>query len=409
MNNLLSSKHIADSMIIMPAVLMALTPFSMEESMNMSFFGYDMFVFLIIGVVAFIFRLLGKKNNKPEAEILLLFFVAVLSSLRYLFDFYFAHLTIECEFILGYILAKNIQYDKIMLKIIHYICLIMFLFILFQQVSFSMGLGFLSTGQRNVEIVDGILRAGTSAGGATFTAIFMVLLSGLIMATDRNHFYNYINLGLGVFSAIISGTRSAIIVMLLASAIYLLFTAKRHFIYVAMVFAIFLVCFFPTLQNVYEARNAEAIENYDLSSGRSWRWIEAFEEMDKDEISYIIGKGGGTVPISNYNKHIEVLASPHNAFIGVFFQFGLFGFLILLVFLYRRAKLLYRRFSIGVIVLALSVLVCWNSEVVTLSYLYAFFFWMLYFVELRLVKEEQQQKDKTNIVRNEKNRIYKRT
>jgi hypothetical protein len=377
------SGRIFDYLLIIPALIMALAPAGMEERMNIKFLGYDFFVFTFLGLFALSVRLLSHRTGSVDKCAIALALTALVFDIRFFSDNYFAHFAIGTEFVIGYLFAKNIKYTKKVLFFIYNSSFALLLLVLLQQVSFAFGLGYFSSGQQEIELTDGVYRVGTTIGGSTYTGVFVVLLAGILLVLTKSQLIRYAIILLAIFSSILSGTRSSMIVILLIGAYMLVKTKGVSNFYKIIAFVAFLVLLLPSLERVVEVRNEAAeLGGADLTSGRTERWTDLFEYMNQDQSRYLVGNGGGTVPISNHNKHIKVLASPHNGYLGMLFEYGILGLLFLLVFLYKKVRPMFGHYSEGFIALVFSLLVSWNSEVITLSFLYSFYFWLLYFVEI---------------------------
>ena len=158
MSSLIHNNRLVDVLFLIPASFQALMSYSLEERFNVKLFGYDLFVFLLLGFFPLLARAFSAKRLKIETTVFLLIILSFLASLRYIYDYYFAHVAIGIEFLLGYIFAKNISYERITILIIYYVTLIVFVLLAIQQISFSLDLGWFSTGQREIELIDGIYR-----------------------------------------------------------------------------------------------------------------------------------------------------------------------------------------------------------------------------------------------------------
>ena len=383
MAKLFNYKLMGDALLLIPAFFMALLPNSLEETFNIKLFGYDFFVFLFLGVGALLFRKRDKNKSKSRGNylLLLLSIIAFFSGLINSDDYFFAHFAIGVEFILGYLFAERISYDELFLKYIKILSFVLLALVLIQQISFAFGLDYFTTGQENqMEMAGGILRAGTTVGGATYTGIFVPLLIGIIISLTNNPYIKIAVLLIGFFSVVISGTRSAMLLMGLVG-VFLFFqsNAKIHPIIKIIAVVAFFVYIFPIMHGIVEERNFETRE--DLTSGRVERWQYLIKSMNEEPLSYLCGNGGGTVPISDYNKQIKILASPHNVYLGFLFEFGAIALLLFICFIIKKIRDLNSYFTSGVLILLASLLICWNSEVVPLAFQYSFFFWLLYFVE----------------------------
>lgn len=376
------TNNMLDYMLLLPAFLMAFVPSGMEERMNVNFLGYDLFPFVFLGFLALCIRAVGIKNVKTDIWFLMFVVFVVVFDLRFISDNYFAHVAIGTEFVGGYFFAKYINYTKWIKKVIYIATLSLLALIVLQQVSFSFGLGYFASGQQEIELIDGVYRVGTTVGGSTYTGVFVVILCGILLSLTKSQIMKCVILLITIFSTILSGTRSSMIVAIVVG-LYLIFRAKKiSNAYRIMAVAVFMVFLLPILESVVEERNEAAVYSTDITSGRTERWENMFKLMDNNSSSYLVGFGGGTVPISNYNKEIQPLSSPHNAYLGMLFQYGILGLFFLVVMLFKKTKCMFGHYSEAFITMIFSLFICWNTEVITLSFLYSFFFWLLYFTEI---------------------------
>ena len=392
--------NILSILIIIPALLMAVMPWTVESKFNIDLLGYECSLFFLIGLLAMIlmpkYYLLLSKQQKVEIILIVYLFITFISSLLSSDISFFTGWMIGIEFLLGYFFAKNIVYNKVIIKFIRWSSLLILLIILFQQTIFSFGLGWFESGAaNNVEVLDGVLRVGTSVGGSTFTGIYVVLLIGILLGNTRHYYIDIFYLFIGLISVTLSGTRSAMIILIFAF-IYLLFNKHSEVpkLYKCLSLMIIGIYIFPIIVDMFQSRSQEALRDTgDITSGRVVRWKFVFDYMNRHIENYIFGFGGGSVPISSFNVNVNPLASPHNAYLGILFQFGLFGFTLFISFLFSKVKSIVNKINTSVIILLGSLFVSFNSEVVTLNFLYSFYFWMLYY--------------KIIIDLNEKNCIYK--
>ena len=374
-------------LLFLPAFLMAFLPWSLEKDLNISICDYDLSILLIPGFIIIASKI-RNRYSVPRADLYIyVFFLFALFSLISLDGQYIGHYFIGIEFIWAFIFAKNIKYNDGFNTILLYSSLLLLAAILFQQVSLSLGLGFIDSGQaQNVELNEGLLRVGTSVGAATITAIFVCLLVGIIISITQSKIISLVAFALGLLSVLLSGTRSAMIVILVMAFKYLFFgELKIKVIYKAIIIVLAIIYIFPFLGSIIEARNEIAFNGDDYTSGRIDRWIDALNILSNSKGSYFLGAGAGTVPITAFSEDIERLASPHNVYIGILFQFGIIGLIVFIIFLWKKIK--YSLKLVGMnsanVCLIMSLLVSWNTEVVPLMFIYAFYFWMLYFSNIR--------------------------
>lgn len=377
------NKCIIDLLVMLPAIGMALAPFSLEERLNIDFLGYKLFSLMPIGIIAAILCFIRNKRRESNLWLLLLAVWGLFSTIVNDLDNLWVHYFIGIEFIVGYLFASQMRYTEEVIMIIKIISLTLFVLILIQLLSFSLGLGYFSSGQTELESLEGMLRAGSTIGGPTQTGVILVLLVGLIVTLTSNNLLNYLYLTAGLAASLMTGTRSAMIVIIVMILIYALRETRRNLFLIAIGVSLLMIYAYPIVKEMIEAREElSKMQGIDLTSGRTDRWDEAFILMKKNSLGYVFGMGGGTVPINSF-QNLQFLSSPHNAFIGLLFQFGIPGFILFIGFLWKKLKVLYRKLSLGSVALIGSVLVCWNTEVITLSFMYSFFFWILLFVEVR--------------------------
>lgn len=365
--------------LLLPAFYMALMPWSIEESFNLNFLGYDMSLFFLIGCIA----LLIKKQKRKEGFVLFTLFFTFISAILCFEGDVVGRYFIGIEFILGYLFAKEIRYNDDIITIIHFASVLLLIAILFQQISLTFGLGFIESGQEQVLLSDGMLRVGTSVGSSTLTGILVVLILAIILHTSKSILFDYISFALGTASVLLSGTRSAMLILLLIGGLMLLGEKYRISKFFKLLFIIVCIIYvMPFVTAIIEARNEVAGDSSDITSGRVERWIQAFKIFKESPLNYLFGVGPASVPISMFNEHINPVASPHNVYIGVLLEFGVFYTVVFIIFVFKKILKYFSFRNIPSLVLLGSMLVSWNTEVVPLSFLYSFFFWLLFFLNV---------------------------
>lgn len=384
----LFSNNIGNLLLLLPAFLMALFPWSLEYKLNIPICDYDLSILLIPG---FIIIATGKINSQNKSMIdncIYAFFLFALFSLISLDRQYIGHYLIGIEFIWAFTFAKTIEFNENFNTILLYSSLLLLAAIFFQQVSLSLGLGFIESGQAQIiELTDGVLRVGTSVGAATITAIFVCLLVGVIITIEQNIIIALISFAIGMTSVFLSGTRSAMIVMVVMAIKYLFFSElKISRIFKAIIIVLVVIYMLPFMESIVDARNETAFNGEDYTSGRVERWNYALDILSKSAGSYLFGAGAGTVPITAFSTNIKNLASPHNVYIGVLFQFGVISLVVFLLFLWKKMKYSIQLAGLNSanVCLIMSILVSWNTEIVPLMFVYAFYFWLLYYLNVNV-------------------------
>lgn len=370
--------------LLLPAFFMALMPWSLEESFNLNFLGYDMPLFLMIGYIILLLR----KNKQREKFVLFTLIFAFIAAVLCLNGDIVGRYFIGIEFIVGYLFAKEIRYNDDIIKIINLASVLLLIAILFQQISLTFGLGFIESGQEQVFLSDGMLRVGTSVGSSTLTGILVVLILAIILHTSKNILFDYVSFALGTASVLLSGTRSAMLILLLIGGM-MLFGEKYKIpkFFKILFIAVCIIYVMPFVTAIFEARNEVAGDSSDITSGRVERWLQAFSVLNESPLNYLFGVGPASVPISMFNEHINPVASPHNVYIGTILEFGIFYTIAFIVFVYRKILRGFNFRNIPSLVLLGSMLVSWNTEVVPLSFLYSFFFWLLFFLNVNTKTE----------------------
>ena len=366
--------------LLLPAFFMALMPWSLEESFNLNFLGYDMPLFLMIGYIILLLR----KNKQREKFVLFTLIFAFIAAVLCLNGDIVGRYFIGIEFIVGYLFAKEIRYNDDIIKIINLASVLLLIAILFQQISLTFGLGFIESGQEQVFLSDGMLRVGTSVGSSTLTGILVVLILAIILHTSKNILFDYVSFALGTASVILSGTRSAMLILLLIGGLMLFGEKYKIPKFFKLIFiAVCIIYVIPFVTAIFEARNEVAGDSSDITSGRVDRWLQAFTVLNESPLNYLFGVGPASVPISMFNEHINPVASPHNVYIGTILEFGIFYTIAFIIFVYRKILRGFKFRNIPSLVLLGSTLVSWNTEVVPLSFLYSFFFWLLFFLNVK--------------------------
>ena len=366
--------------LLLPAFFMALMPWSLEESFNLNFLGYDMPLFLMIGYIILLLR----KNKQREKFVLFTLIFAFIAAVLCLNGDIVGRYFIGIEFIVGYLFAKEIRYNDDIIKIINLASVLLLIAILFQQISITFGLGFIESGQEQVFLSDGMLRVGTSVGSSTLTGILVVLILAIILHTSKNILFDYVSFALGTASVLLSGTRSAMLILLLIGGLMLFGEKYKIPKFFKLIFiAVCIIYVIPFVTAIFEARNEVAGDSSDITSGRVDRWLQAFTVLNESPLNYLFGVGPASVPISMFNEHINPVASPHNVYIGTILEFGIFYTIAFIIFVYRKILRGFKFRNIPSLVLLGSTLVSWNTEVVPLSFLYSFFFWLLFFLNVK--------------------------
>lgn len=371
--------------LLIPGFLMAIMPWGLEDSFNFNLFGYDISMFMLIGYIVLLF----KKKKRNESFIVFSLIFAFLSALVCFKGDIIGRYFIGIEFIMGYLFAREIKYNDDISSIIRFGSILLLIAILFQQVSLSLGLGFIESGQETVELTDGVLRVGTSVGSSTLTGIFIVLILAIILQTSKSILFDYIAFFLGAASVLFSGTRSAMLVLFIMAVMMLFGEKYKMSKIVKIIFIVVcLIYVLPFVQTIFEARNEVAGDSSDITSGRVERWEQAFVVFRENPLNFIFGAGPATVPISMFNEEIKSIASPHNVYIGILLEYGVIYTIAFLVFMLKKIMKQFSLHNMTFVVLLTSMLVTWNTEVVPLNFLYSFFFWMLYHLNAYKIEYE---------------------
>ncbi len=223
-----------DLLVMLPATIMALLPFSVEERLHFGFLGYKTFALMPIGMIAVIISYSRNYEKGINFWLLILALWGLLSTIMNVQEDLLAHYLVGIEFIVGFFFAAEMRYSNEVLKMIKKIALLIFILVIIQLVSFSLSLGYFSSGQGELESLDGMLRAGSTLGGPTLTGAILVLVVGLVVTLSPNEILNYFYLSAGLIAALLTGTRSTMIVMIAMLLIYAFRETRRNILFIAV-------------------------------------------------------------------------------------------------------------------------------------------------------------------------------
>lgn len=302
---------------------------------------------------------------------------------------------LSIQFFFPFAFLTSIKLDKEKISILKIFALIAFLFICFQVIMASLGImrfNSIETSDRMGEYA----RVGTTAGVATFTGPILLLLFAILILLFKSTKVKILLYFILIISIFLTGTRSALLIVIIATALELILALSLRY---KLLSIIFVIIFFPLADEQFgiirtiESRNQRAMDysKGDITSGREERWEAVFNIIKANPEVLFTGVGGANTPYFNRYKEtaISIIASPHNVFLSVVLEHGIFGLLLFLLILFFMIKKVLLKIDMSSIIFVLVILLTFNTEVIPRSALFASLFFMLYF--LICYKNEKQQ------------------
>ncbi|HHX70480.1 MAG TPA: O-antigen ligase family protein [Gallicola sp.] len=327
------------SLLILPIMSRWLLPSSIETPLTKSIQNIP---FYLPNILIFIFLLFALKNNR-NIHLKLVFWIHFLfftigvlvneytDKLAFIFSgtYYFYAIFIA----LHYRLSSN---QKIILKRFLFISLLL-LFI--QVVLYSTGILEYSLDITSGYEIGGVYRISTTVGAATGTAGLIFLIGCLVFYLYGKTFSGYSALIITALSLLLLISRGAIAAFGLFSLLYfwndIRKSFKKFFITVfllgVIITSIYKIGLFDPLLTRIEAQTYEN----NLYSGRDVLIESTLSTVDKSS-SYLFGVGTGNIYPSKDVKILNIKSkypgAPHNSFVLIFAEQGIFGLLLFGIF-----------------------------------------------------------------------------
>lgn len=383
-------------LLILPALLRLILIESLEAGITVDFFGYSLFLpelsYLLLPFCAQIKNGSGR-YVKPNYTLVILALLGLiidfLGALNSGSNKYFTNFLAGSDFYLSILIFGVFPIRKEHLKILFFPVLVSWAIICLEVFLFSFGI-LKYSGDIGSQDYGGIVRISTSVGAATGTAVAVLLLGVVSYFTcpmKYSRFKNFI-LYITLATACATLSRGAILFGLSWFMLYLRDILKKSsakefvnsILKVALiVFLLFSIGSSIGLIDSVMARIDNMENANDVTSGRDERWEKAYTLIQEN---VFIGNGPNYYTLLKRGRLMDVdtldLFSPHNTYILVLMQTGIFGFLIFLLLLYNLiAKVKIRIENSASFLFLLFIIVSFNTEIV--------FFFMEFTVPLLLV------------------------
>ena len=294
----LSSDYLSPLKVLFIPLLMIVLPSSLEVSFSIPFGdGYHLPVYDVIAI----FVILTSDSKLLVNDIRFFFFYGLIlfMSTLLLRDQIIVRFFSSIQFFIGYFLAYCFPLTPKGKKVLLYSSVVIFSFILVQQVIFSLGLGGVDVAEdSSASLGEGVFRAGTTVGTSNDTSHLMIILSCIILFFLKKEYLKIIMVLMMIISSLISGCRGSLI-MCAFPVLYFIFELKEKKGFIVLIIVAFGFYYLATKYNVFELLQAreEAVMAYgDITSGRTERWEQAFSIIYSNIYTTLFGNGGGTIP-----------------------------------------------------------------------------------------------------------------
>ncbi len=220
------------------------------------------------------------------------------------------------------------------------------------------------------------------------TAYYPMFLLPFILSSTKNKLFKFLILGLSLFTIFTCMKRGCLIALILATAVYYLVDyllvgrSKYKIVSVFVIVGVVLVVIFSFLKyddmtgNQFTTR-LESIED-DEGSGRIDVWLETIRLINNSDTAGILFGHGHLAVIRD-----SVLSlSAHNDFMEIFYNYGIFVFLLYCVFHISLIKLcfkLIKQKSSLAAPMAMSYVIFFTLTLISHIYFYPYFAFLLLF------------------------------
>jgi len=359
-------------------------PNSIKTAFAFDFFGISLVILSIIFIPLFLWSIhsvrLNKLNLFCSAFVVFTLFTSIVAE-NYILSRFF----IGIQFIYPFIFLSTIKLDDDKIAILRDFSMITFFFISFQVILASLGI--MKFNSVNNTLIGEYERVATTAGAATFTAPVLLVLYAILNLIVKSFKIRVALLLLLFVSVFLTGTRSALIILVIASLLTALIVFSFKY---QMLITFTLLVLFPVLNQRFkimetiEKRNQNAMDysKGDITSGREERWMVVFDKIKSNPEILLTGIGGGNTPYFNRFKdtEINIVASPHNAYLSFLFEHGIVGLLMFLLILYQLVRSLWPFYNISMFIFLFIIVVNFNTELIIRGASFSALFFMLYFV-----------------------------
>lgn len=383
-------------LVIVPLIKLTI-PGRYSSVLTYNILGYPFYVFdfiyVLLGLYAIVVALVEKKDKYDKISILLLLCllcVFVSNFAIYREDLLLYFFLGSDFFLFGLVLSRYSgrlkAYNKIMILFV-----VVFLYLCGQIILYSAGI--IAYSGDLVGSAETYLRFRTTAGDPNKTAIVIILLLGIILIYERKVKNIFFYIILAFFAEILTGSRGAIITLLICLVFYYFIEIKeiKVKIYVLAIVLGLIFIFSNTtgiLENLIE-RSYEISDSGDFTTGRSVRWGDSFEIFKNS--SFLFGSGTGSTSIQrliDMGNESRILVSPHNFYLSYLVDNGVLIIMLIVYLMYcivRNVLLSQKRLSayffIGIVFISM------NMETVIRHAELSILFWLYYYF---LMKQDEE-------------------
>jgi len=362
--------------LLLPIVLRWLLPITLENALTIEILYYKLFIPELSYIILILFYRKFKVKHKSIFVIAIfgLLYNLIVDILNFGTSF-LPNFVSGTDYFYSLFLISFLGLEKVNIRYIQYITVPSIIIISFQVILLSLGV-------INVEGVGNnyggeISRVNTTIGAATGSGIIIFLLVVTNYYVVSKKILSRIVFVIGVLAILLTLSRGAIL-CLLVFCFYILFNniklkniLFRFFLLgTSLIFLVF-INYKIGLLDMIENR----IEKDDVTSGRDYRvqyGIDLFKQNP------IFGNGSSyTIALKRASEDVitKSLYSPHNFYILILADYGIYGFLLVLI----SILLLLKRFRLYILnplsIAIFSILIItFNTEIVFIYFEYIAFF-----------------------------------
>lgn len=297
-------------------------------------------VMLLLGYVLTLHHVDPKEDIKSIGFILALLFILIYNTTKlvveldgYSIDFGMRSETLFMEVFPSFILtilvfrhlskkAFDLALGALLIMMLGYASIAVFGFLNDQTIWFGFVIGTLD-GRWN-----SILNNSNALGEYSFIGIFIVMYFLTIFKAYWQKFLVLLPAPLFLVSLILSGSRTALLMVLVTVSIYVIYYflhTKNNKIMVLLFFLGLGFLFILSRYGIFDELIA-LIRDESSLSGRDIIWKNSLQIIE-DNLIHGVGYNNFTFV---YNELFNTVTSPHNMLIGIFSEFGVFGFILVI-------------------------------------------------------------------------------
>lgn len=200
-----------------------------------------------------------------------------------------------------------------------------------------------------------VIRYHTTAGDSNISGVLLALFFVLrSILNDNLIIYKYLVLLIVVAGVIVSGSRGALILLLVP--------LLREFSFKRWLMVVIVITMALLLSDVLIIdRIKSSFSSGDVLTGRVYRVVKSLNELSS---TGFFGKTFGIVPL--HFTDIKFLLSPHNTYLGFLLQGGIVGGLTLFIFIVKFYRLL-KDIRGGIMLFMMMVVINFNTELYWLN------------------------------------------